>query len=490
MPFRSRLKYLRLRPFDTSTAEGRSHERYRRALLTSLASGLARTISVSTGLLAIPLTLRYLGTERYGLWMTISSVVAFMSFSDLGINNGLMNGIAKAHGRDDLDLAKQYTSSALFSLSVISLLLGILFAAVYRFVPWGSFFRVHSSIAIAEAGPAVAVFTGCFLLNIPIGTVSRIQAGYQEGFLSNLWASLGSVISLVCILIVIHLHGSLAFLLLAIAGAPLFAGVLNGAVLFRIQRPWLFPSWHYLRRDISRDLLHLGGLFFVLQLAGAVAFSSDNIVLTRILGPEAVPQYAVPSKLFSLVTIVSSFVTAPLWPAYGEALEKRDFVWIRKTLYRSLTIVATISFTMSTLIVIFARHLLSAWVGSQIHTSLLLLFSIAVWVVVSAISGTVAMFLNGVSVIRFQVIFALIGGSANICLSIVLTRKLGIPGVVLGSIVTQIMFGVIPYYWYVRRYFARRVPAGNGGRRAMVEEMSRSVVPLHDDARHAITYDA
>ncbi len=90
---------LRLKPFDTSTEQGRSRERYRRAALTTFASVTAKAVTVLTALITVRLTVRYLGTERYGLWMTITSVVAMMAFADLGIGNGLLNCISEAHGK-------------------------------------------------------------------------------------------------------------------------------------------------------------------------------------------------------------------------------------------------------------------------------------------------------------------------------------------------------------------------------------------------------
>jgi O-antigen/teichoic acid export membrane protein len=413
---------------------------------------MSRAVSISASLVSVPLTVRYLGTERYGLWMTISSVIAFLSFSDLGISNGLMNGIAKAHGRDDRLLARQYVSSALLILSAISIALGLAFTILYPSVHWASLFRVHSYQAVVETGPAVAAFSACFLLNIPASIVTRIQSGYQEGYQSNLWTSSGSVLSLLTLLIVIHYHGSLALLVLAIAGAPILTLLMNGVALLR-RRPWLFPSWRFLRWESSKDLVRIGALFFALQIAGAVGFSSDNIVLTRILGPEAVTQYAVPFRLFSVGAMVTSFLIAPLWPAYGEALERRDLSWIRNTLYRSLILVGAISIGLGGVLALVGAKLIALWVGPQIHPSPLLLGSLAVWGVVSAVSSAVAMFLNGISVVRFQVILSLIGASINILISVYLTRRVGIPGVVLGSIVSQIAIGLIPYYLYVRRYF-------------------------------------
>lgn len=445
-------------PHDTLTPEGRSKERYRRALLTSLASGLSRLISISAGLISVPLTLRYLGTERYGLWMTISAVIAFLGFSDLGINNGLLNGIAKAHGRDDRQLARQYVSSAFFLLIAIALFLGAVLAVTYPWIPWASFFRVHSALARAEAGPAVAVFAGCFLLNIPASIVSRVQSGYQEGFIANLWLSLGSALYLLSLLLVIHFHGSLALLVLAMAGAPILALLLNGAVQFGIQRPWLFPAWRYVKSGVSKNLVHLGGLFFVLQLSGAIGYSSDNIVLARIMGPEAVAQYSVPCRLFSLVAIACSFLVTPLWPAYGEALERHDHPWIRRTLLRSLIFVTGLSVVLSSALVVFGSRIIRLWVGPSIHPSALLLAGLGVSSVLYAVASTIGMFMNGLSIVRLQLIISSLAAFANIAISVYLTRRIGIPGVVYGSILSQGLVVAVPYIWYLRRYFKQSVP--------------------------------
>ena len=316
---------------------------------------------------------------------------------------------------------------------------------------------------MTEAGPAVAVFAGCFLLNIPAGIVTRIQLGYQEGFAANLWASLGSVLCLLSLLLVIHLQGSLAYLVLAMAGAPILALALNGAVQFGVKRPWLMPSFRYVKFRPSKDLLHLGLLFFALQLGGAVAFSSDNIVLARLIGPEAVAQYAVPCRLFSLVSMAASFIVAPLWPAYGEAMERRDYQWIRRTLYRSLLLVSGVSVFLSTALVIFGSRIINLWVGSSIHPSPLLLAGLGIWGVVSGVSSSVAMFLNGLSVIRFQIVLCVLGASANIAISVYLTMRIGIPGVVYGSIISQVFIGFVPFYWYVSRYLKTRLQDGCPG---------------------------
>lgn len=106
--------------------------------------------------------------------------------------------------------------------------------------------------------------------------MGRVQSGYQEGFVASLWLSLGSVLYLLSLLLVIHFHGSLALLVLAMAGAPILALLLNGAVEFGIQRPWLLPSWRYVKSGVSKNLLHLGG--FSLSCNSPVRFLFRRII--------------------------------------------------------------------------------------------------------------------------------------------------------------------------------------------------------------------
>ena len=132
---RQRLRWFSLTPFDQSTAQGRSDERHRRVALTAAASALAKVLSVGTALISVPLTLHYLGVERFGMWMTVSSLIAMLAFADFGIANGVLSAVAEAHGRDDRAALQRIVSSGFFMLTGIAAALLALFAAVYAHVP-------------------------------------------------------------------------------------------------------------------------------------------------------------------------------------------------------------------------------------------------------------------------------------------------------------------------------------------------------------------
>lgn len=435
---------IRLSSFDASTAEGRSQERYRRAALTTIASIGAKGITTVTAVISVPLTIGYLGTERYGVWMTISATIAMLSFADLGIGNGLLNALSESNGKDDREAAREYVSSAFFMLSGIAGVMAFCFALTYPFIPWARVFNISSALGASEAGPATMVFAGCFLINIPLGIVQRVQMGYQEGFANSVWLALGGLLGLGGILLAVYFRAGLPWLVLAMGGAPAVATVLNGAVLFGVRRPWLLPSWRRSTRKAAARVLHIGILFLVLQMAVAVAFSSDNIVAAQVIGPEAVTQYAVPFRMFSVVSMILIMLLSPLWPAYGESIARGDIQWVKRTFLRSVLIAFLLASVASVLLVGFGREIISLWVGPKVVPSLLLLAGLGIWSVLSAIGNAVAMFLNGANIIRFQVVCAILVAASAILAKILLTQLIGIPGVVWGTVIAYTVLSLIP----------------------------------------------
>jgi O-antigen/teichoic acid export membrane protein len=376
--------------------------------------------------------------------MTISSIIALLAFADLGIGNGLLNAISEAHGKDDRELARTYVSSTFFMLLALAVALGSIFAIAYPSLPWGRIFNIKNADAIADAGPAVCVLIGCFLLNMPLGIINRIQLGYQEGFENNIWNAVGNLLGLLSVLLVIYSRGTLCWLVLAMAGAPIIAVFLNGVRLFIYKRPWLWPTWAFTTHKAAVKVLGLGFLFFVLQFAAAVAFSSDNMITTQILGSAAVTQYSVHARLFSIAPMLLMMVLSPLWPAYSEAIARGDVAWVRRTLIRSIITSLVLSTICSVFFVVAGPFLLRIWVGDRVVPVLPLLLGLGIWTILSTVGNALAMFLNGASVMRFQVIASLAMAALAVSLKIFLTQKIGVAGVVWGTVIAYTVAVAIP----------------------------------------------
>jgi len=447
--------FLSPRDPDCVTNHTRGSERIRRAVLTGGAATLARVVQIGSSLITVPLTLKYLGNERFGLWMTISSVLAMASFADFGVGNGVLNTVAKAFGKDDMEGVRKAVSSGFAVLNTIAALLLLSFFSIYRFVNWADFFRVYSPQARAEAGPALAVFAACFALNISMDVVQRVQLGLQQGYRYGLWQLCGSTVGFIGVLGGIWLHVGLPVLVVALAGAPIFATALNAIHFFGFARPDLRPARKLISQDAISQITRLGGLFFVLQVVSAISFSADNFIIARILGAVNVPEYSIPQRMFSIINLMASMLLSPLWPAYGEAIARGHMAWVRKTLIRSLLIVLTVGGSIAGILLIMAPRFIYWWVGNRIHPPFMLLLGLAIWITMDCCAGAIVTFFNGASAIKLQVITAVVGGPCCLALKIVFVHRFGIMGIPWSTIIVCCLTSVVPYALYVPRLLKR-----------------------------------
>lgn len=447
--------YLRLRPFDTATAEGRAAERYRRAAWSTVASVAARLVALGVTLVTLPLALGYLGPERYGVWATISALAAMLTFADLGLGNGLMNAVADANGRDDRAAARTAVSSAFFILAALAVVGVALFAAAYGSVPWAAIVNASGGLAVAEAAPTMFVVFLCFAVSLPLGLIQRIQYGYQEGFLASLWAALGSIIGLVGLVAAIRAAAGLPWLVLAVMGGPVLAAALNGLVVFSGRHADLRPRFSLATKQVAFRLMRVGSLFFVLQLAVAVAYQADVVVAARILGPAAAAEYSVALRLFFLAPTLLTMVFLPLWPAYGEAITRGDLAWVRRTLVRSTAVGIAATTIGSAILLVAGREILRIWVGPVFDPPFMLLLGMALWAVVSTAFTSIAMLLNAATVMKFQVVVASIMASVSIVASVALASRFGVSGIIWGTLLAYLVCAALPTLWYVPRLLRR-----------------------------------
>lgn len=164
----------------------RGRTRIIRALLTGSTTLVVKGMSTLAGFIAIPLTAKYLETERFGLWLILSSLLSWISIADFGLANSLTNALATADANEDRQIAKEFVSSAFYLMLLIALILFIVFLILYPSISWERVFNINSMLAKQEVGVSIFVCWILFIIRLPLSIPSRIYAAYQEGY----WLSL------------------------------------------------------------------------------------------------------------------------------------------------------------------------------------------------------------------------------------------------------------------------------------------------------------
>ena len=447
--------FLRLRPFDVSNVQGRADERHRRIVLTALVATMAKGVSALTGFISLPLTWHYLNSEQQGIWQTFSQIIIFMGFADLGIGSGLLNRISEAHAEQDRPAAQRIVSSAFFMLLAIGAGLFLVFVGLYPHLKWANLLHLESSLAIREAGPAAMICAACFALNLPLGIVTRIQLGHQEGFINSLWSMAGNLLGLIAVLTAISYHASLPWLVLGLAGGPVVAQMLNGSILFFHQRPWLWPRWRDASLEATGLLMRLGSVFFIIQMASSLAYYTDNFIIGHQLNQSTVANYSAVAKMFSLAPMLMEMFLSPLWPAYNEAMAREDFVWVKKTYLRSLKLVLGVTLSLAVVLVIGGGPILRLWTRQPLYPSFSLLLGFALWSTLAVAGSATAMFLNGTGAIRFQAGCSIAMGIVALLAKVFFCRWFGPLGVVWATALSYFFCIALPMAFFVPKLILR-----------------------------------
>ena len=418
------------------------------ATLTAI-FGKGTTLLVSA--ITVPITVRYLGSEGYGLWITISSAATMFLVLDIGIPSTLTNLISEAYSADDKERAATYFATALWMVLGISALLGLVGWILWPHVPWVSIFHVQNPALVDVTSRAIAAAFIVFLLALPTGLATKVLGGYQELHASNLFAAAGSVLSLVAVITAIYFHGSLPLLVAAFAGSSVVA---NGAGLLWIclfSKPWMRPWPRRVDPACIGRIFRTGTQFFAIQLAGLVIFSSDNLIISHYLSPAYVTPYAITWRLVAYATAAQSLILPALWPAYAEAYANRDLPWIRSTYNRVRWISVAALVAVCSTMLFAGRDIIRLWAGPAAVPSALLVQLMCVWIVICVFCTNQSCLMGATFRVSKQAISSLLSAVVNLGLSILWIRTMGTAGVILATIVSYLIFIVAVQSWEVRR---------------------------------------
>ena len=397
----------------------------------------------------VQLTLPYLGVDRFGAWMLLASLIAMLSFLDLGVGNALTNRTAAAAATGEADHLRHVVSGGLVALLFISALSVVLLASVSWLVPWSTLLRTSSGALIDEVSTASLVFAVCFGVFLFSGGVQKVFLGIQRSFEAHLAVASSSAVVLLMLYIAARNQAGIPTLLaITASGQALTALVLTTLLLTRGQ--FRLPGAAQAARTQMPALLKVGGPFLVLQIGTMVGWGADSLIVSATLGSAEVAVYAVAQRLFLFATLPAAMLNQPLWGAYADAHARHAHGFIGRTLRLSLGLTAAGTFLLATMLVLGQEPIIAAWTKHTLAIPLAFLVLFAVWAVIEAVATAASMYMNGCSVIRPQVFAVIVFCALSIPLKLVLANHWGLAGVVAGTIIAYIVAVPVLYVLFFR----------------------------------------
>lgn len=429
----------------------KGHERSIKAKKNIIATIVIRVFSILISFMLVPLTINYVHSNSYGIWLALSSIVAWASFFDLGINNGLRNKLTESLAIGNFDLSQKYVSTTYAILTFIFIPLFFVFIIAGYFFDWSSILNTAPSMSQELYIVAVIVF-GYFCIRFILSTINIVLYSFQMPAGESIRSLIEQSFALLIIFILTKTtHGSLLNLSLGLCITPLIVLLYFNIALFRTRFRAIRPKLKQIDFSLSKNLFGLGFRFFIIQIAGIIQFQTANFIIINAFTPNDVTVYNISFKYFSAIIMAMGIFMTPLWSAVTDAYAKKDIQWITNSVkkYQKLSILLVL---VGVIMLILSDFVYTIWLGKA---KPIIPFSVSFWMLIfsaiSVIGGLYCGVLNGISALKIQFYASLISPFIFISLSYLFIYKLhyGIEAIIISSIIANfnaIILAPLQYY--------------------------------------------
>ena len=435
----------------------KGHERSVKAKKNIATSFFLKGASIAISFLLVPMTIHYVNASQYGIWLTLSSVITWMSFFDIGFTQGLRNKFGEARAQGNTLLARIYVSTTYYYLAIIFSTLWVILLCVNQFISWHTLLSIPASMEKEVSRLAIIVFS-YFCLQFIFRVINTILVADQKPAQASLLDMLGQLFSLTIIFFLSRLtSGSLLNLALAVGVGPTLMLITANYYLFKTRYKAYRPSIALVKREHVKDIMSLGLKFFVLQIVVVIQYESALFLIAHYFSTTQVTAYNIAYKYFSSVQMVFTILISPLWSGVTNAYNTGDSEWIRNVVKKYL--LALIPFILlATVMLLFANKFYDLWVGKNVIT---IKSSISLLCYIYFVTGMFASIfvnvLNGVGALKVQFITAIFTSTAFLVISQILIKHyhFGVESILISSFIANVYGYIIAPLQYYQIFIKR-----------------------------------
>lgn len=383
---------------------------------------IVKGLSILLSFFILPITIGYVSSSTYGVWLTISSIISWISFFDVGINNGLLNKFAECRAINDNIKARKYVSTTYALLFLIFFPICVILLLINSFLDWNKILNISLN---ENLNLIIGVLIIYFCSNFIFSTISILLTADMKRAISSLLNFIQQIITFVVIIILVQTtQGSLLNLCLAFSIPSLCIIIIFSIYCYRNKYKIVSPSFKYIDLSLTKDLFNLGFKFFVIQIASIILFQTSNFIMIKYYGAESVTQYNIAYKYFFTLSMLFNIIISPIWPAVTNAIALSDYKWIRNTIKKYMKILF-IFIVLGLIMLLLSDFVYNIWMGDKIKSiPFLLSLFIYIYICESLIASFFVVFLNGGGHLKLQFIFCCLVPFVFIFLSFIFIKVL------------------------------------------------------------------
>jgi O-antigen/teichoic acid export membrane protein len=397
------------------------------------------------GLWLTPFIVGHLGQESFGLWLLVGSLLGYFDLLDLGVRSALLRYAARERALGERGNLVEVVRRAMGAATAAAGLALVGFAALGAGLQ--EFLAAGSGVGPATVRTLVLLAGANLALGFVVAFFSGLLAGASRYDLTNAAGVTGAVVRAGLTVVVLRAGWGIA----GLAAVVLASSALQCAAMAVLARR-LYPGVRLAPLvpvgAVAKDLVRYGLSSVLLQLAVRIVYYTDSIVIAAYLTKSAVATFGIAATLIEFLRQFVSSMTNVLTPVASAMDAREDRAGLRSLLERGTSLSLVLAAPVLATFLLDRGRFIRLWVGPEFDGTPPVLRILAIGQAVALPTLTASVVLYAMNRHRWNAFLALGEAAANLALSIVLVRAMGLAGVAWGTtiplLVTQVL--VLPAY--------------------------------------------
>ncbi len=392
-------------------------------------------INILTMIILTPLLLTHLGKEGYGIWITLTAVVAYFSLSNFGFTQTFLIELIKNKGNERK--ANRLINTAFFSLLLFLVVtLPPFFLVQYNIGPW---FKLTESF-VPDAQRAFAIVYGIFILNFLGSVFQQVIFGFGKLTQRNLMEALKLILNFGLTLLVIQTYEGLMPVLLVNFLTTLLYMAASVALAYKQVR-FKIHLGHFHKPTFNRFLvpsMH----FFVLGMSSQIILYSDSILISTLSGVSAVAFYAITFRIPDQCQRLIFKISDVKIPKITFLRSQGRYFELMLLHNRLLWLTVAIALPVAGLLILAGPWVIETWMSQRFEVDFWLLVIFTSSMVTQVLIHVEGVFIQSMELHKKMAWFTLAGAAFHILLAILLHHFIGLRGIALSFLVSQTIVGL------------------------------------------------
>ncbi|MGD0482869.1 MAG: oligosaccharide flippase family protein [Terracidiphilus sp.] len=411
-----------------------------------LSNWFAIAAGMAVGFFLSPFLVHRLGNVAYGVWVLAISSVSYFGLLDLGLRNSVTMFVAKGHTTGDHEAASQVLSAALWVRIQIAALVMVLCGVLVVVFP--VIFKITPAMA-TDARVVVLLMGLNFAIYMSIGVFGGILSALNRYDLYTLVVLTQLTLRVIGVVTVVRA----GYGIVAIAWCELAAGTV-GYILFAYVARRIYPELKIRLKKPSGEVLKriwsYSAYVFLLMVAIQLVYQTDNLVVGAFVSASAVTFYSIGNSLCRYTQQLVGAMTATFTPAASTFDAAGDTSSLRALYYNGTRATMAVSLPILITLIFRGDNFIGVWMGPQYSRTSGTVLAILATALLFSLQNTPATSIAfGIEKHKTIAMWAIAEAIANLTLSIVLARNIGIYGVAIGTLVPSLAVNLLLWPRYV-----------------------------------------